>query len=166
MAEMREDFMVLRQMSNSYYRVNPKDEKQWEHLAETLVRNKIPHRQYLKWAYEFYKRRFPVPLVGPIASDNAVKIFLDREPFMRDQKFDTALKCALQGDTLAFELKKGRTHQEIVEDSSLELGVVFRYAIAHSAGLRELAEKLRGQAERELHFNPHYREILGTFLPS
>lgn len=164
-AELREGYTLLRQMHSPYYRPGPQDEKQWARLAATLARNGIPHRQYLKWAYEFYADRYPVPFVNMIASDKTVKIFLERESFMADQEADTRLKCELQQDTLAVELQKGRTPREIVEDSSLELGVVFRYAVAHSAGLRGLVDRLRDQVARELHFNPHYREVLGSFLP-
>jgi len=162
--QLRDDYTMLRQINNPNFYPNPRHEKLWLKLAETLVRNNIQPRQYIKWAYDFYSKRFPVPYVNMLASDKTVKIFLDREPHMVDQEANTRLLCSLQQDTLRVELEKGRTPREIVLDSSLELGVVFRYAIAQSSGLGGLADRLRDQVKRELHFNPTYKKVLGNFL--
>ena len=162
--QLRDDYTLLRQMNNSNYTPRDRDEKMWMKLAESLDRNDISPRRFIKWAYDFYKMRHPVPFVNMVTSDRAVTIFLNREPHMVDQEAETRLRCELQQATVKAELEKGRSPREIVLDSSLELGAVFRYAFACSADLRDLTERLRDQVEREVHFNPTYRKILGEFL--
>jgi len=62
-------------------------------------------------------------------------------------------------------LRDGLGLPEILLDMNFQMGAPFRYALAYSNGLPEIAERFREETERMLIFEPYYKELLGNWLP-
>lgn len=144
-------------------RVKPRHMKMWRRLAVALHARGISFRRYIYWAHKQYRRFGPYVFVGQIASPKTLQWY-DREA--PDHEHDVALLIRLQWSTLKQALDEGMTPREIIGDSSLELGVVFKYALARNAQLTDLAESMREAAESEMYFEPGYRRHLASLLPS
>jgi hypothetical protein len=161
-ADLRGAYARLRRLTNPNFQHRSKHERMWNNLARILAESGISGKPYVKWAYEFYQRRQPTVWPEQITSPKTVKIYREREP---DHRNTLKLLCELQMDTIRVLLDRGKTPREVVEDLSLDLGVVVRYALARQAGLEDLVQQLRVDAEDELFFEPLCREWLGQFLP-
>jgi hypothetical protein len=138
-----------------------KHDKLWTQLAKQLYASGISGRRYLYWAYNQYRRFSPIVYVPQLTSQKAVAWY---QRDVLDYTAEITLLVHLQLQTLKNALDLGKTPREIIEDPALELGVVFKYALARSAGLPDLVDKLKPAAEAELYFEPGYETLL-TKLP-
>lgn len=160
--ELIESYSRLRGLDFVMHRVRPKHMKMWRRLARELYACGISARRYIYWAYRQYRRFGPIVYVERITSPKTVQWYSKEAP---DHDREVALLVRLQWATLKQALDEGMTPRETICDSSLELGVVFRYALACHAQLSDLAEPMRKAAEAEMYFEPGYAKCLGSFLP-
>ena len=160
--ELIEGYSRLRGMDFVAFRVKPKHMKMWRQLAKDLRQRNIPGRAYLYWAYKQFRSYGPFVYVEQITSPKTVGRYEKDAP---DQAPMLELLIRLQWVTLKQALDEGMTPREIVADTSLELGVVFRFALARHAQLPDLAKELRTAAETEMYFEPLYKKFLTSFLP-
>lgn len=158
-----EAYSRLRGLDRVQHHVKPKHMKMWRRLARELHARGIPLRRYIYWAYNQYRRFGPHVYVERITSPKTLQWYGKEAP---DYERDAVLLVRLQWATLKAALDEGLTPREIIEDSTLELGVVFKYALARNAQLTDLAESMRDAAESEMYFEPLYRKCLLGFLPA
>jgi len=158
-----EAYSRLRGLDRVQHRVKPKHMKMWRRLGRELHARGIPLRHYVYWAYKKYRGYGPFVFVEHITSPKTLRWYGKEAP---DPEHDVELLVRLQWATLKAALDEGLTPREIIEDSALELGVVFRYALACDAQLTDLAESMRKAAESELYFEPLFRKYFSGFLPA
>ena len=157
-----EAYRLLRGLDSVQHRVRPKHMAMWKRLVRELYDRGISGRRYIYWAYKQHRRYGPIVYVERITSPKTVQWYAKEAP---DHDRDVALLIRLQWATLKAALDEGQTPREIIEDSALELGVVFKYALACDAQLSDLAESMKKAAESEMYFEPAYRKYLADFLP-
>lgn len=146
-----------------HYRMNSEDEAKLLKLARKLLADGVDAIHYLEWAYDFYRAYRPVVYVSQLASPKTLQIYRDKIP---DVKRQVSLEISLQIDTLRAQLALGRDAREIILDPYLELGALFRYALAVKAQLPELVARFKDDAELTLRQHPLYREFLSGFVGS
>lgn len=161
--ELIEVYSRLRGLDRVQHRVKPKHMKMWRRLGRELHARGIALRHYIYWAYKKYRGYGPFVFVEQITSPKTLQWYGKEAP---DHEHDIALLVRLQWATLKAALDEGLTPREIITEPGLELGVVFRYALARNAQLTDLAESMRKAAESELYFEPLYRKYLSGFLPA
>jgi hypothetical protein len=158
-----EAYSRLRGLDFVQHRVRPRHMKMWRRLAKELYDRGIPLRRYIYWAYNKQRRHGPIVFVERIASLKTLQWYTKEAP---DREHDIAVLVRLQWATLKAALDEGQTPREIIEDPDLELGVVFKYALAQHANLTDLAAAMKSEAESEIYFEPAYRKNLSGFLPA
>jgi len=159
--EMRDQYAQLRSRTAPGFRHREQDEAQWTELAKWLIASGLAVRRYVRWAYDFYRVKRPEVFVSMITSAKTLAIYREQVP---DPKEEKLLEIRLQLDTLKTQLALGRTAREIVEDRFLELGPVFRFALAQRAGMPDLVSRFKTAAEFEMASEPLYRDFLSGFL--
>lgn len=145
----------------AYYELRDIDEEKFRTLAKELLDEGIDALHFLEWAYDFYRTNRPVVHVNQIASPKTRKIYREKIP---DVDREVSLELSLQIDTLKTQLALGRDAREIITDQYLELGSLFRYALARKAQLPELAEQFREDAILATRAHPLYRQFLAGFV--
>lgn len=144
------------------YKRTPARERQWNRIARACIENNVSADEYVSWAYNFYRVGFPVVYVNMVASPKTFTTYLQQKGDY-DRRFDVSIR--LQFVRLQDELNRGRALEEVLLDSELDLGVVFRYAVASRMGNPSLAARFQLDAERELLTEPRYRNALSGYLP-
>ena len=151
-----------RQRDFARFKLRAEDEAKLRELAGSLLTEGIA-LHYLEWAYDFYRSGRPVVYVLQIASPKTRQIYRDKIPNVSKE---VSLEVSLQIDTLKTQLALGRDAREIITDPHLELGSLFRYALARKAQLDELAEQFREDAVLATRTHPLYAEFLMKFTGS
>lgn len=152
----------LRRLDGLSYRRMSQHERFWRQLATALINQGVQPRRYMRWIYKQFRRHTPLVYVQAVTSPKSVQRYIKAAP---DRERELELLIRLQWHTLKAELDNGRTLIEILNDPYLELGVVFRYALACHARLPELMAAMKADAEFELYFEPLYAKYLADFLP-
>ena len=159
--EMRDQYAQLRRRTAPGFRHREKDEVKWTELAARLIASGLDVRRYVRWAYDFYRVKHPEVFVPMITAPTTLVIYREQVPEPKEEKL---LEIRLQLDTLKTQLALGRTAREVVEDRFLDLGPVFRYALAQRAEMPDLVARFKQAAEFELASEPLYRDFLSGFL--
>jgi len=146
-----------------HYRMNAQDEVKFKKLAAKLLEAKVDAIHFLEWAFAFYRTNRPVVYASQIVSPKTLQIYRDKIP---DVSREVSLEISLQIDTLKTQLALGRDAWEIINDPYLELGGLFRYALALKAQLPELAARFKDDAELTMQQHHLYREFLSGFVGS
>ncbi len=160
-ARLCELYVRLRRRDHSYYSLTEDDEVAFRKFAPTLLSEGVDALHYLEWAFYFYRASHPIVPAGKIAAPKTLRIYRDKVP---DVSQEISLEIALQIDTLRAQLAMGRDAWEIITDPYLELGSLFRYALARRAQLPELVARFKEDATLTLSLHPRYREFLSGFL--
>ena len=161
--DMKELYTRLRGLTARNVGHSSHHEKKWFALAYELIARNLNPCRYIKWAYDFFRRTNPDVYVTMITSPKILLVFLTEHP---NYEAEVRLIIQLQADTLNRQLALGRSPQEIIEDSFLELGPVIKYALALSHDVPAYAERLRRAAELEMASEPLYQTLLGGMLRS
>jgi hypothetical protein len=146
-----------------HYRMRQEDIDKFEKLAERLLSEGVDAVHYVEWAFDFYRVNRPVVYASHIASPKTLQIYRDKIPSVTRE---VSLEISLQIDTLKTQLALGRDAREIIDDPYLELGSLFRYALAKKARLPELAARFKDDADLTLRQHQLYRDFLSGFLGS
>lgn len=153
-------------MAQPHYQVVKKDEARWVSLAKMLIARGLDGGHYVKWMYDFYTTLRPVAYPKQIASPKSLQIYLQRASYNPSERLATLrVKVDIQLEVVRQQLSLGRTLRAILEDTSLEIGPVIRYVLAHRGGLADLACGFRAEAERAIGLEPLYKTVLGDKLP-
>lgn len=144
---------------HGYYHSRDLDEKFWNRIAPVILGRGINPHHFVKTTFEYhlYQLRKPVAWVQEVASTKAVDRYLENKDRLDNE---LRLLLRLQLDTIREHLRRGRTAEEIIEDRTLELSVVVRYALALRAQLTELARGLQVEAELDLRYEPQYQQFV------
>lgn len=161
--EMKELYVRLRGLTSRAAGHAAHAEQKWYALAAELLSRGINPRRYIRWAYDFYRRDHPDVYANMITSLKALRAFTSLH---EDYEAEMRLAIRLQADTLSKQLELGRSPREIIEDVFLDLGPVFKYALARQHGLARYEEQLRGAAELEMACEPFYRQLVSGLLRS
>lgn len=138
-------------------------EAKFAKLAVRALEEGIDALHYVEWAFDFYRATRPVVFVEQIIAPKTMKIYREKVP---SASREVSLEITLQIDTLRTQLALGRGAWEIVTDPYLELGSLFRYALAVRAQLPELAARFKDDADLTLKQHQLYRDFLSGFLGS
>ena len=144
--------------------------KDWGELSKLIHEYDISAVHYLRWIWKFYTRHKPVEIgiahVSMVASPKSLKIYMDNASYTeRDRELELRVKLDIQTDVIQTEITCGRTLRDILLDESLVVGVVVRYALAHSGGLKDLVMRFCREAEHEIVCEPLYVKLLSDKLP-
>lgn len=159
--ELRDQYALLRKRTAPRFRHREEHELKWTVLAGQLIAAGLDARRYVCWAYDFHRVNRPDVFVPMITSPKTLAIYRDRVTEPKEEKL---LEIRLQLDTLQTQLALGREAREIVEDRFLELGPVFRFALAQRAEMPDLVARFQNAAEFEMASEPLYRDVLSGFL--
>ena len=161
--EMTELYTQLRGLTASRAAKAIGPMKKWYELAVEIVSRGINPRRYVRWVYDHFRRTNPDVYASMVTSMKMFRVFTENHT---NYEAEVRLAIQLQADTLRQQLALGRSPQEIIEDSFLELGPVFKYALAKKHGLADYEEQLRGAAELEVACEPLYQSLLGPLMRS
>lgn len=141
------------------YRSRPDNNKHWMRIAPELLKRGIHPQHFVKTTFEYhlYQLRKPAAWVTEVASMNAVERYMEQHD-LRNEELQLLLK--LQLNTVEVQLRNGRTMEDIIKDTTLALNAVVRYALAQQAGLAELTEELRIDAELDISYEPLYQRFV------
>jgi hypothetical protein len=163
---LRDTYMTLRRLAQPRYRGNPDDEKHWKHLAKQVIAHNLDGGHYIRWIYDFYTTLRPMTYPRQIASPKSVQIYMQKASYRpADRMRDLQVKIDVQFEIVRQRAALGTTLPAILADTSLEIGAVVRYVLAHNGGYADLASGFRAEAERAIGFEPLYKQILGDKLP-
>lgn len=152
-----------RQRDFAQFKMREEDVGKLRELAKVLMAEQVDALHFVEWAYDFYRTNRPVVYVTFITSPKTLRIYRDKIP---NVKGEVSLELSLQIDTLRTQLELGRDAWEIITDPHLELGSLFRYALARKAQLPELAERFREDAMLATRAHPLYAQFLAGFVGS
>jgi hypothetical protein len=161
--QMRESYSRLRRREYQYYKMRPDDELKFAKLARMALEQGFDGLHYIGWAFDFYRATRPIVYPSMIVSPKTLKIYREKVP---SSSAEVALEIRLQIDTLRTQLALGRDAREVVTDTYLELGGLFRYALAQRAQLPELAARFKAEAELTMRQHHLYRDFYRRFLGS
>lgn len=150
-----------RQRDFPRFKLREEDSDKLRELARTLLETDVDALHYVEWAYDFYRARRPVVYVTLITSPKTLRIYREKIP---DVDREVSLELSLQIDTLKTQLALGRDAREIITDRYLELGGLFRYALARKAQLPELAKQFEEDALLTARTHPLYAQFLSGFV--
>jgi hypothetical protein len=159
--EMAQTYQWMLSLEGIHCKITPRDERQFLKMARKCIDHAVDGKVYVGWAVDFYRQRGTPAFVNRICSDQVFSQFITERAA---HKPPTKLRVELQLGMVQDELIRGRTPEQIIGDSELELGVVVRYAVAYASGLTEWVERLRVDAEYNMSINPDYRSLLVSFF--
>lgn len=161
-AQLSEAYVRLRQRDHPAYKISAADSGRFKALAGRLIDRGIADpMNYLSWIFEFHRRTRPVVYVQMVTAPRMVQMYQKRV-----NQDEVSLEIQLQIDTLRTQLALGRDAREIITDPHLELGAVFRYALARRAQLQELAERFKCDAKLAMDMSSDYRRFFESFTGS
>ena len=152
-------YALERRRIGTYYKFPDHTEAVWQNLAKKILLNNIDPSHYIKTVCSYSaKAPFPVMLSGAVNID---RYLVNR----RDAAGVAAKAIEYMMNVAAVNVRGKRTIPDIVHDRFLPLSDAARCAIAHSAGLIDLAAEFQQAAFAELETRPHHLKILSPYLP-
>jgi hypothetical protein len=157
---MKEVYARLRKLDAPGFRHRNSDMKHWRRLATTLQQRGVHGPHYILWAYPYLRTRSKNIYIQVITSSKYVDEHMRQLAGASARKEELQVKLRIQSRIVKRELQLKRDLRDILLDRDLDLGVVFRYACASSAGLDDVVDVLRTEAEHEMALEPLYNELL------
>jgi hypothetical protein len=154
-------YALERRRIGNFYKFPDHTEAVWQNLAKKVLLNNIDPSHYVKTVCGYNaKAPFPAILSGAVNIDRYLANRRDVDPA------DVAAKAIeYMMNVAAVNVRGKRTIPDIVHDRFLPLSDAARCAIAHSAGLIDLAAEFQQAAFTELETRPHHLKILSPYLP-
>ncbi len=138
------------------------DESRWQAAAKMLLANSCDPYGYMAYAFEIFIQKGTV-VPNMVTSLKIVERYVLEKP---DLDAELELLIQLQANLVQTYLRNGVSLPEILGNTKLEMSAVFRYALAYSEKLYDLAVRFEEDAKRMLVFKPAYRHILAKWLPA
>lgn len=152
----------------------------WERTAKWIIRHKIPIAEYIYFIVWDYKPR-SMPLPGDLTSEKALLAFRKQrqgdpntlreqhETAFSSQKAVLSLRLAYYAEAREMDilqLTNEELQRAIIEDPYLELSALFRYCLAYSEDLHDLADRLFLPAVYQYTVeSDHYDEVWKDWIP-
>lgn len=131
-------------------------------IAERLIRlNGCPYA-YMQYVFDCMAATGGDVYVPMFCSEKMVDSFISGR-VERERELDIIVYG--QAEKVKARLRDGLTLDQILDDPDLPLSSVFCYALACSEQRHDLAVKFENGAKRMLIFEPHYKKLLGKWLP-
>lgn len=162
---LRQSYAQMRSFYSPHgrYRALAEHDKLWEKIAPTLLERGINPYHFVKTTFEFhlYELRKPAAWVKEVASMKAIDRYMERHS---DRDRELRLLLRLQLETVRVLMQQGRSVEDIIKDTTLELNVVVRYALARKFDHTELAKKLLPDASLDINYEPVYQQFLDQMI--
>lgn len=139
------------------------DHEKWHAAARSLSELKLDPYAYIRFVFDQMTPMHPDVYVNMATSPKMIQVFISEQHRLRE---DATRLAALQSDQLKHKLQNGWDLRRILTDPYSEFTPLFAFAVAWSEGLRDIAASLREEAEKELLFQPVYKELLAEWLPA
>ena len=161
---LRTAYVEMRQQRahSTARRIAPKSEPLLWKFAVMLHSREVSPFEYVSWCFDRLLRRHDDVYVNMVCSEALLGRFM-AEAVDREKELDVLVK--LQAHAIRRREERGEALSKILLDETAQLSAAIRFAVAHSRGDTELAENFREDAEKQLMFQPHYKKLLGKFLP-
>jgi hypothetical protein len=137
------------------------DDLKWRNTAFLLLANECNPFAYMSFAFDACSHLGTV-YPNMVTTGHMVQKYVMERP---DIESDLKLLIKLQADSISHLLKRGRSLEEVLLDTTLELSAVFRFALAWSENRHDIAARFREAAQRMLTFQPLYKQLLAKWLP-
>lgn len=129
-----------------------------EALARRLAENHIGYWEYLAYVLAQY------PDVARYQSTyRSERVFTGYADYRVMQARKAELNAYLDAETLETHVRQGREPEAVLRDPNVELSPLFRYVMALTLGLYDLAPRFQEQAVRQLHENTEYFRTFSKF---
>ena len=139
-----------------------RDQEKLRGLAARLLENGIDPHNYVRRIFEYYANMIGTVTVGMLASSKSIEHYLEHRS-ERDLDIDIIIQT--QMNKFNELLNNGRSIRDILTDFDLQMGALFRYAIAYSTGEHDLCGQFKEEAQHLLLFEPRYRKAFASLLP-
>jgi len=163
--QMKIVYARMRKLDSPGFRHSRRDMKHWLRLANVLQQFGVHGPHYILWAYPHLRGQSKNVYIPIITSSKYVDEYVRSGNGAATRRQELIIKIGIQGRTVQRELNMGRELAAVLLDHDLDLGVVFRYVCALTAGLSVVADQLRTEAELEIALEPLYNELLAQHLP-
>jgi len=138
----------------------------WGELRRLLLENHIYAPHYMQWIWNYHAKYRSLVYISMVSSATSVQLYMKTAAYTeKDRETELHIKLDIQKEVIQTELKRGRKLRDILMDESLVIGVVMRYALAHSGGLEDLVHSFCSEAEHEIIYEPLYIKLIGDYLP-
>lgn len=131
-------------------------------IADLLIQGKGDPYAYMQFVFDHFATKTCDVYPNMVMSPKLVTLFLEAR---KDCEEELKLILRLQSDYVTTHTKNGRPLEYILKDRLAPLSAVFRFALAWSSQLFDVAELFRLDATRMLMFEPLYKQLLFKWLP-
>lgn len=161
---LKTTYLMLRKRraKTKAYRVSAKYDIGFWELAKTLQGLSISPHEYMEWCFDQLLDRHDDVYGDMVIDPFMVARYQEGAP-ARNRELE--LIAGLQAALIKKREERGENLDAILLDEKASISAVMRFAVAHSRGRFDLAENFREDAAEQIMFRPHYKVVLGKFLP-
>lgn len=143
----------------------------WPSIARFLIHNKVEPETYVRQVFRLARSAAQTLMPNQVATQGALKLFREWQPHygkLVQQAFHTqqGIARAQLAYCAEFELGREDTWKMVLLDESLQMTAMFRYCLACSEKLPNIAARYREAAVLEYSSSPdNYDKYWGEWIP-
>lgn len=159
--KLKQAYTVMRRQQRPAYtlRNDPRKERLWVSCAEGLISRALDPMDYVRYVFEHIgmtDHGLQCPYVEQITSERWVDAFAAVAPTQKSKHID---RLQFQAEKLKTLMRNGFTLRWILLDIVEDLSPLFRYCVARSENLLDVAEMFREAAVFQAVTNPSCSEV-------
>ena len=151
----------LRTYSKEVY-LHRKYDNMFRALALKLLAKGVGPFEYVNWCFDEILTRHDDVYPNMLGSSKLLIPFLESYDY-HNEELELLVKA--QAKIIKVREERGEGLDSILLDEDMPVGVVLRFAVAHSRGRPDLEAYFKEDTKKQLMLRPYYRKLLSNYLP-